>query len=211
MTNDLPANLSRSAKDVLTKWGVEACRTAWHMHHLRGEGPTVQSIESGIPLRSVASAVNAYAEVWASLFPPKTPSARPTVLVSPEEIAAAVRRTDCASVTLTDAQRERAAVLLADALRDLIATNLPRLIGNAQLDAAEDSAPTLPPETTHRRWEVWTIDEHEDLVDRVLSTDSESEAREALSEANQYQYGLALVDRVRRSVDWGDRTTALCD
>lgn len=58
-------------------------------------------------------------------------------VITPEEIVAAVRRTDCATVTLTDAQRERAAVLLTDALRDLIEKNLPRLIGNAQLDAAE--------------------------------------------------------------------------
>lgn len=58
-------------------------------------------------------------------------------VITPEEIAAAVRRTDCATVTLTDAQRERAAVLLTDALRDLIDFHLPRLIGNAQLDAAE--------------------------------------------------------------------------
>jgi len=64
-------------------------------------------------------------------------TASPSVFVSPEEIAAAVRRTDCATVTLTDAQRERAAVLLTDALRDLIDFHLPRLIGNAQLDAAE--------------------------------------------------------------------------
>ena len=72
MTNDIPANLSRSAKAALKNWGVDACRTAWREHLLHGEGPTVQSIQSGIPLRSVASAVNAYAEVWASLFPPKT-------------------------------------------------------------------------------------------------------------------------------------------
>lgn len=64
-------------------------------------------------------------------------TASPSVFVSPEEVAAAVRRTDCATVTLTDAQRERAAVLLAAALRDLIDFHLPRLTGNAQLDAAE--------------------------------------------------------------------------
>ena len=138
MTNDLPANLSRSAEAALKQWGVDACRTAWREHHLHGEGPTVQSIQSGIPLRSVASAVNAYAEVWASLFPPKTPSAEP-------------------------------------------------------------------------RWAVWTISDGDALGRLLASTDSESEAREALSDATQYQNGLALVDRERRTIDWGDRITALRD
>ena len=144
MTNDLPANLSRSAEAALKQWGVDACRTAWREHHLHGEGPTVQSIQSGIPLRSVASAVNAYAEVWASLFPPNTPS----VLV-----------------------------------------------------------------TTEPRWEVWSIEDAdaEVLGKVILSTDSEGEARKTLRDANQYQHGLALVDRAALAIDWGDRITALRD
>lgn len=64
-----PSGLSRNARRALAKWGRDACRKAWHHNVLLGEGPTVCSIESGIPVRSVASAIAAWAEVWASLFP----------------------------------------------------------------------------------------------------------------------------------------------
>ena len=205
--------LSPKAARALRKWGNEKCQRAWHLNRLRGEGLTVCSIETGIPVRSVNSAINAWQEVWEQLFVPQTCSdcgetndtvrildlgdgghalcskcntpdiipcdgcdstdaepcgdsdghafcaacrakdsaaaftphsvdadatAKATVITA-EEIAAAVRRNDCATVTLTDAQRERAAVLLTDALRGLIKANLPRLIGNAQLDAAEET------------------------------------------------------------------------
>lgn len=191
--------LSRKAARALRKWGKEKCQRAWHLNRLRGEGLTVCSIETGIPLRSLDSAINAWQEVWEQMFdrdceraatkaetatcdgcgkpdaepcgdsegfafcaacrakdndrsfhphgvdadaevedlPLYADTASPSVFVSPEEIAAAVRRTDCATVTLTDEQRERAAVLLAAALRDLIDFHLPRLIGNAQMDAEE--------------------------------------------------------------------------
>jgi hypothetical protein len=68
-TETIPVNISAKARRALRKWGVAACRTAWHFNHLRGEGTTVCSIQSGIPLRSVDSAINAYREVWQAQFP----------------------------------------------------------------------------------------------------------------------------------------------
>lgn len=64
--------LSPKAARALRKWGKEKCQRAWHLNRLRGEGLTVCSIETGIPLRSVDSAINAWQEVWEQLFPPQT-------------------------------------------------------------------------------------------------------------------------------------------
>lgn len=64
--------LSRKAARALRKWGYEKCQRAWHLNRLRGEGLTVCSIETGIPLRSVDSAINAWQEVWAQNFVPQT-------------------------------------------------------------------------------------------------------------------------------------------
>lgn len=50
---------SKAAK-TLNKWGADACRKAWEMNRLRGEGLTVCSIESGIPIRSVSAAIDAW-------------------------------------------------------------------------------------------------------------------------------------------------------
>lgn len=60
--------LSPKAARALRKWGNEKCQRAWHLNRLRGEGLTVCSIETGIPVRSVDSAINAWQEVWAQLF-----------------------------------------------------------------------------------------------------------------------------------------------
>lgn len=60
--------LSRKAARALRKWGNEKCQRAWHLNRLRGEGLTVCSAETGIPVRSVNSAINAWQEVWAQLF-----------------------------------------------------------------------------------------------------------------------------------------------
>lgn len=64
--------LSPKAARALRKWGKEKCQRAWHLNRLRGEGLTVCSIETGIPVRSVDSAINAWQEVWEQLFPPQT-------------------------------------------------------------------------------------------------------------------------------------------
>lgn len=64
--------LSPKAARALRKWGMEKCQRAWHLNRLRGEGLTVCSIETGIPLRSVDSAINAWQEVWAQNFVPQT-------------------------------------------------------------------------------------------------------------------------------------------
>lgn len=64
--------LSPKAARALRKWGKEKCQRAWHLNRLRGEGLTVCSIETGIPLRSVDSAINAWQEVWAQNFVPQT-------------------------------------------------------------------------------------------------------------------------------------------
>jgi len=64
--------LSPKAARALRKWGKEKCQRAWHLNRLRGEGLTVCSIETGIPVRSVNSAINAWQEVWAQLFVPQT-------------------------------------------------------------------------------------------------------------------------------------------
>lgn len=59
--------LSRKAARALRKWGNEKCQRAWHLNRLRGEGLTVCSAETGIPVRSVNSAINAWQEVYAQL------------------------------------------------------------------------------------------------------------------------------------------------
>lgn len=61
----------------------------------------------------------------------------PRVFVTRLEVFESVRRTDCADVTLTDAQYREAERLLESALYALIVDNLPRLIGNAQMQAAK--------------------------------------------------------------------------
>lgn len=65
---NIRADTSYKARRALRKWGIEACRTAWHYNELRGEGTTVCSYASGIPLRSVDSAINAYREIWKAQF-----------------------------------------------------------------------------------------------------------------------------------------------
>lgn len=76
------------------------------------------------------------------------PTPSPSVVVTHSEVAESVRRTDCASVTLSEAQYREAERLLASALYALISDNLPRLIGNAQTQAAEfpetDPEPIAP-------------------------------------------------------------------
>lgn len=48
------------ARKTIAKWGADACRKAWELNRLRGEGMTVCSIESGIPILSVSVAINAW-------------------------------------------------------------------------------------------------------------------------------------------------------
>jgi hypothetical protein len=62
------APLSPKAARALRKWGNEKCQRAWNLNRLRGEGLTVCSVETGIPVRSVNSAINAWQEVWEQLF-----------------------------------------------------------------------------------------------------------------------------------------------
>lgn len=69
VTYCMPDGVSPKAKRAISKWGREACRKAWACNRHRGEGLTVCSIESGIPVRSVNSAINAWQEVQDAAAP----------------------------------------------------------------------------------------------------------------------------------------------
>jgi hypothetical protein len=56
-------SLKRRDRETLEKWGVDACRQAWKQCVIHGEGSWMQSIHSGIPVRSTAPAVKAYREL----------------------------------------------------------------------------------------------------------------------------------------------------
>jgi hypothetical protein len=56
-------SLKRRDRETLEKWGVDACRQAWKQCDIHGEGSWMQSIHSGIPVRSTAPAVRAYREL----------------------------------------------------------------------------------------------------------------------------------------------------
>jgi hypothetical protein len=56
-------SLKRRDRETILRWGIDACRTAWEQCDIGGEGPTMQSICSGIPVRSTAPAVRAYREL----------------------------------------------------------------------------------------------------------------------------------------------------
>lgn len=54
---------------ILGKYGADACRIAWRMNRINGEGMYVCSIESGIPQRSVSAAIDAYQAKIDARFP----------------------------------------------------------------------------------------------------------------------------------------------
>jgi hypothetical protein len=55
-------SLKRRDRETLEKWGVDSCREAWKIS-ANGESAIIQSIRSGIPVRSTAPAVRAYREL----------------------------------------------------------------------------------------------------------------------------------------------------
>jgi hypothetical protein len=52
----MPVNHRRT----LERWGIDACSEAYRLNEHCGEGPTVMAIQSGIPVRSVSAAADAY-------------------------------------------------------------------------------------------------------------------------------------------------------
>lgn len=55
---------------ILEKYGVDACRIAWRMNRINGEGMTMCALESGIPRQSVSAAIDAYQAKFDVRFPP---------------------------------------------------------------------------------------------------------------------------------------------
>jgi hypothetical protein len=45
----------------LKKYGYEACKICWETCVIRGEGPTMQSINSGLHFNATSAAIAAYA------------------------------------------------------------------------------------------------------------------------------------------------------
>lgn len=59
MTTTKPC-LDAKTRRALKKYGMEACRKAYHANRINGEGPTVCAMESGLHINSVAAAIAAF-------------------------------------------------------------------------------------------------------------------------------------------------------